>query len=52
MIQYKKEDNGYIKRIDNKLKNKSLIDMLIAIKYVPPITSIGLLYLGYKKINF
>lgn len=39
-------------KIEKKLENHSLMDKLIVIKYTPPITSIGLIYLGFQKTNF
>ncbi|MFA5916609.1 MAG: hypothetical protein WC850_00055 [Candidatus Gracilibacteria bacterium] len=38
-------------KIEKKLENHSLFDQIIVIKYIPPITSIGLLYLGFNKTN-
>lgn len=38
-------------KIEKKLENHSLFDQIIVIKYIPPITSIWLLYLGFNKTN-
>ena len=46
-----KKNFSVIKKIEKKLKKHSLLDKLIVIKYTPPITSIGLLYLWYTKIS-
>jgi len=45
-----KKDFSLIKKVENKLKNNSLFDKLIVIKYTPPITSLWLLYLWFSKI--
>jgi hypothetical protein len=39
-------------KIEKKLENHSLMDKLIVIKYTPPITSIGLIYLWFQKTDF
>jgi len=41
-----------LKKIKNKLDWYSLLSLLVVIKYTPPITSIGLLYLWRQKTNF
>ncbi len=46
-----KKDFKVIKKIEDKLKKKSLLDEMIIIKYTPPITSIGLFYLWYINTN-
>ncbi|MDD2907555.1 MAG: hypothetical protein PHH98_02840 [Candidatus Gracilibacteria bacterium] len=47
-----KRDFSIVKKVEEKLIGHSLMDKLIVIKYTPPITSLGLLYLGYIKTNF
>lgn len=41
-----------LEKAEEKLKNHSLFDKLIVIKYTPPITSIWLLYLWFNKTDF
>jgi len=40
IAKYKKENNKYLVWIEKKLHDKSLLDMLIVIKYFPPVTSL------------
>ncbi|MDD3144611.1 MAG: VTT domain-containing protein [Candidatus Gracilibacteria bacterium] len=49
---FKNKNFEILERTEEKLKNHSLFDKLIVIKYTPPITSIGLIYLGYNKVDF
>ena len=49
---FSKKDLKLIKKIDKKLKNYSLLDKLIIIKYTPPLTFAWFVYLWYKKIKF
>lgn len=51
ILQYQQKNNKYLAWIDSKIDHKSLLDTLIVVKYFPPITSIGLLYLWFKRTN-
>jgi len=51
-VKILKKDFSLVQKIDKKLKNHSLLDKLIVIKYTPPITSLGLIYLWFSKISF
>nr|MDD3719977.1 hypothetical protein [Candidatus Gracilibacteria bacterium] len=52
-INNKQENKvSYVKNLQEKLKDKPTFDLLMIIKYTPPITSIGLIYLGFEKYNF
>ncbi|MDD2871504.1 MAG: hypothetical protein PHS49_05945 [Candidatus Gracilibacteria bacterium] len=46
-----KQEFKILLEVNKKLEGHSLFDKLIVIKYTPPITSIGLIYLGYKEKN-
>lgn len=52
IAKYKKENNKYLVWIEKKLHDKSLLDMLIVIKYFPPVTSLWLLFIWYKRTDF
>lgn len=49
---YNKSKFDKLDYINEKLVNHSLIDKLIVVKFTPPITSIGLMYMWFQKINF
>lgn len=49
---FKNKNFEILERTEEKLKNHSLFDKLIVIKYTPPITSIWLIYLWYNKVDF
>jgi membrane protein DedA with SNARE-associated domain len=48
---FKDKNFKLLEKIENKLKYHSLFDKLIVIKYTPPITSIGLIYLWFQKVK-
>lgn len=48
---FKYKNFSILKKIQKKLKNNSLFEQLLVIKYTPIITNIWLLYLWYKKTN-
>lgn len=48
---FKKEKYHRIEKLEHKLQRHSLFDKLLIIKYTPPITSIGLMYLWFNKIS-
>ncbi len=47
------EDKNFIifEKFEKKLEHHWLFDKLIVVKYTPPITSIGLIYLWFQKTN-
>ena len=50
-----KDNDAKIQKLNNFIDSHQLIDTLVLIKYTPPLTSIGLLYLGSylkKPYNF
>jgi len=49
--KFKNKDFSLIKKLNKKLKYHKLLDKLIVIKYTPPITSLGLIYLGFSGIS-
>lgn len=49
---FREKNFKLLEKIEEKLKNHSLLDKLIVIKYTPPITSIWLIYLWYHKVKF
>ncbi len=51
-IKQKTEKWQRIQALESKLSKQKLLDLLVVIKYTAPLTSLGLLYLGYKKVNF
>ena len=46
-----KKDFSIIEKLNKKLEKHSLFDKLLVIKYTPPITSLGLLYLWYSQVS-
>ena len=46
-----KKDFWIILKLEKKLEKHSLFDKLLVIKYTPPISSLGLLYLWYSKLK-
>jgi membrane protein DedA with SNARE-associated domain len=51
-IKQRVEKLPTIKLIDEKIENNKLLDVLILVKYSPIVATLGLMYLGYKKIDF
>lgn len=49
---FKNKNFKLLEKTEEKLKNHSIFDKLIVIKYTPPITSIWLIYLWYQKVDF
>lgn len=48
----KKSKFDYIKKLEKQLKKHNFLDLLIVIKYTPPITSLGLIYLWFRNYSF
>lgn len=49
---FKEKNYKLIEKVEEKIKNHSIFEKFLIIKYTPPITSIWLIYLGFSKVNF
>lgn len=43
--------NKYLTWLYDNIHSISLLDILVVVKYIPPVTSIGLLYLWHQKVS-